>query len=307
MEEMLARVAALEKKIATDHCKKVFEISCNVALQRLESSEKDIKWRLERIVSLAARRCNDTIERNGVSSKLQCDEIKDLVSKLEKRLDSQSKGVANMEAGLKQLQHLESRLIQVIRRDQHDTIARLEELEESSTILAAATADIKACLEAKTSTILAKVTTDIEASLEAKVSKIMNEVTTDIDASLEAKVSTIMEKVSTSMAACLGTAKSKEMSGEAQKGSNAKPVPVRELPPPDLLSSSLRCPRGLRSSRIGDHALQMAFGRDILRRSREQQRGRASSVHEMIQAAQGEAYTRVVAARRSASLQPALS
>ena len=331
MEEMLARVAALEEKIDTDHFKKVFEISCNVALQRLETCEKDIKWRLNRVIDLANRRCNDTIERNGVASKLQRDEVKDLVKNLETRVDSQSKGVTKMEAGLKQLQDLESRLIQIIRQDQNDTTARLEELEKSSTILAAVTADIEACLE-------------------AKASKIMNKVTTDIEASLEAKVSTIMYEVSTGMGACLGTTKSKEMFGEAQKGSNAKPVPVRGLSPSDLRSSSLRCPRGSRSSRSrrrkewsrltstgrrtnaehgasvtaeddapscsldrrlqteasGDtnHALQMALGRDILRRNREQHRGRASSVHEMIQAAQGEAYSRVVAARRSASLQP---
>ena len=327
MEEMLARVAALEEKIATDHCKKVFEISCNVALQRLETREKEIKWRMERVIELASRRCNDTIERNGIASKMQRDEVKDLVKKLETRVDSQTKGVTNMEAGLKQLQDLESRLIQIIRQDQNDTTARLEELEKSSTILAAVTADIEACLE-------------------AKASKIMNKVTTDIEASLEAKVSTIMDELSTGMGACLGTTKSKEMFGEAQKGSNAKPVPVRG----HLRSSSLRCPRGSRSSRSrrrkewsrltstsrrtnaehgasvtaeddasscsldrrlqteasGDtnHALQMALGQDILRRSREQHRGRASSVHEMIQAAQGEAYSRVVAARRSASLQP---
>ena len=52
------------------------------------------------------------------------------------------------------------------------------------------------------------------------------------------------------------------------------------------------------------HTRQIAFGRDILRRSRDEPRGRASSVHEMIRAAQGDAYVRVVAARRSASLQP---
>ena len=331
MEEMLARVAALEEKIATDHFKKVVEISCNVALQRLETCGKEIKWRMERIVNLASRRCNDTIERNGIASKMQRDEVKDLVKKLETRVDSQTKGVTNMEAGLKQLQDLESRLIQIIRQDQNDTTARLEELEKSSTILAAVTADVEACLE-------------------AKASEIMNKVTTDIEASLEAKVSAIRDELSTGMGACLGTTKSKEMFGEAQKGSNAKPVPVRGLSPPDVRSSSLSCRRGSRSSRSrrrkewsrltstsrrtnaehgasvtaeddasscsldrrlqteasGDtnHALQMALGQDILRRSREQHRGRASSVHEMIQAAQGEAYSRVVAARRSASLQP---
>jgi hypothetical protein len=377
MEEMLARVAALEEKIATDHCKKVFEISCNVALQRLITCEKEIKWRLERVIDLASRRCNDTITRNGVVSKMQRDEVKDLVSKLETRVDSQTKGVANMEAGLKQLQDLESKLIQIIRQDQNDTTARLEELEKSSTILAAVTADIEACLE-------------------AKASEIMNKVTTDIEASLEAKVSAIRDELSTGMRACLGTTKSKEMFGEAQKGNNgnnggnddgdddgddnsddnedddgdgdddhnADETPgdndndgdddggdgddednadVRGLSPLVLRSSSLRCPRGSRSPRstsrrtnaehgasvtaeddasscsldrrlqsrpratsTGDtnHAHQMALGQDILRRSREQHRGRASSLHEMIQAAQGEAYSRVVAARRSASLQP---
>ena len=93
MEEMLARVAALEEKIATDHFKKVFEISCNVTLQRLETCEKEIKWRMERIVNLASRRCNDTIERNGIASKMQRGEVKDLVMKLETRVDSQTKGV----------------------------------------------------------------------------------------------------------------------------------------------------------------------------------------------------------------------
>ena len=187
MEEMLARVAALEEKIATDHFKKVFEISCNVALQRLETCEKEIKWRMERIVNLASRRCNDTIERNGVASKLQRDEVKDLVSKLEKRVDSQNKGVANMEAGLKQLQQLESRLVEIIRQDQTDTIARLEELEKSSKILATVKADIEACLEAKASKILAKVTADIAAGLEAKASTILAKVSADMGAGLEAK------------------------------------------------------------------------------------------------------------------------
>ena len=79
---------------------------------------------------MASRRCNDTIERNGVASKMQRDEVKDLVSKLEKRVDSQNKGVANMEAGLKQLQQLESKLIAIIRQDQKDTIARLEKVEK---------------------------------------------------------------------------------------------------------------------------------------------------------------------------------
>jgi hypothetical protein len=380
MEEMLARVAALEQKIATDHCKKVFEISCNVALQRLITCEKEIKWRLERVIDLASRRCNDTITRNGVVSKMQRDEVKDLVSKLETRVDSQTKGVANMEAGLKQLQDLESKLIQIIRQDQNDTTARLEELEKSSTILAAVTADIEACLE-------------------AKASEIMNKVTTDIEASLEAKVSAIRDELSTGMRACLGTTKSKEMFGEAQKGNNgnnggnddgdddgddnsddnedddgdgdddhnADETPgdndndgdddggdgddednadVRGPSPLVLRSSSLRCPRGSRSrsssrrtnaehgasvtaeddasscsqyrrlqsrsraTSTGDtnHAHQMALGQAILRRSRDEMipphRGRASSVREMIHAAQGEAYSRVVAARRPASLQP---
>ena len=303
---MLARVAALEKKIATDQCKKVLEISCNVALQRLITCEKEIKLRLERVIDLASRRCNDTINRNGVASKMQRDEVKDLVRKLETRVDSQTKGVTNMEAGLKQLQDLESKLIQIIRQDQNDTIARLEELEKSSTMLAAVTADIEACLEAKASKIIHKVTTDILNGANG-------------------------------MGACLGTTKSKEMFGEAQKGrvdNPLRPVPVRELSPSDSWSSPLRCSHGSRKSRSrgrnewtvtaedhapscslerrlqtedsGDtnHDVQMALGRDILRRSREEHRGRASSVHEMIQAAQGEAYSRVVAARRSASLQP---
>ena len=70
MEEILARVAALEKKIATDHFKKVLDISCNVALQRLEDSEKESKWRLQRLIDSATRPCNDTIERNGIASKM---------------------------------------------------------------------------------------------------------------------------------------------------------------------------------------------------------------------------------------------
>ena len=361
MEEILARVAAVEQKIGTDHFKKVLDISCNVALQRLEGREEECKCRLQHLVASANRQQNETIRRNGVDSKMQRDEVKALVSKLEKRCDKQNKGMANMEAGLKQLQLLESRLIELIRQDQQDTITRLEELEKSSKLLATVTADIEAGLDAKASKIMAKVAADMETGLEAKSKDMCGE---------EQK---IMAKIAADMEAGLG-AKSTEMFGEEHKGSNAKLVPVRGLPLTDLLSSSPRCPRdlgkigvdsgilcgrkgrgltgGVRGQDIsrlasvsralsvdppflsfscrsrasvtaqgasscsldgrlqtetsGDvnHAQQMAFGRDILRRSRDEHRGRASSVHDMIRAAQGEAYIRSVSARRSASLKP---
>ena len=405
MEDILARVAALEKKIATDQFKKVIEVSCNVALHRLEVYETDSRFRMDRTIDIAARRCNDTIQRNGYASRVQRDEVKALCSNLERRLDTQSKGMANMEAGLKQLQQLESGLIKLIRKDQEDTSARLEELEKSSKILVTVAGDVEACLEAKASKILAKATADMAAGLEAKTCMILAKVTADMAAGLRAK--------------------SRDMSGKEQKGNNAKPAPVRGLPLLDLLSSppcyigafsssvtepsvgaafaeveertglvqaqdgtTARgmnvgpCPKasGRRGGRNGqgqaggvrgqdisrltsagrassvdpplsqvdslllcfsgpsgptnaehgapvtaqgdafscslggwlqaeatrdiNHAQQMAFGRDILRRSRDEHRGRASSVHEMIRAAQGEAYTRSVSAGRSASQQP---
>ena len=107
-------------------------------------------------------------------------------------------------------------------------------------------------------------------------------------------------------------AKLKEMFGEEQKDSNAKPVPVRGLPLTDPLSSSSNCPLGLgemdvnsdmdvdsgptnaehrasvttvvlparsrdrwlQTEASGDINLaqQMAFGRDILRRTQDTHR-----------------------------------
>ena len=98
MEEILARVAAVEQKIGTDHFKKVLDISCNVALQRLEGREEECKCRLQHLVASANRQQNETIRRNGVDSKMQRDEVKALVSKLEKRLKQQNKGMTYVEA-----------------------------------------------------------------------------------------------------------------------------------------------------------------------------------------------------------------
>ena len=51
------------------------------------------------LVSKLEKRCdtqNDIIQRNGVASKMQCDEVKALVSNLKNRLDAQSKSMADM-------------------------------------------------------------------------------------------------------------------------------------------------------------------------------------------------------------------
>ena len=569
MDGILARVASLEKKTHPDYVKKVLEISCNVALQRLDEFVKVSKYTLQCVGNNCSEKCNATIVRNALESKKQRNEVKDLVSKLEKRLETQNEGMANMEACLKQMEELEARLVETIRQDQEDTVARLVELEKSfqnlttvaadieegleenashfqakvtadieaalgtkaATILSKVTADTAAALDLKASMILekvtadmaagleekaslildkvtadlaadpgaksnvarlvelekssknlttvaadieeglgeiashfqAKVTADIEAGLEAKAatilskvtadtaagldlkasmildkvtadtaagldlkaSMILDKVTADMAAGLEVKASLILGKVTADMAADLG-AKSKEMPGEDQAANNAQRVANRGLPLVDLLSSPPRCiaafapsvvaqsvyvavlggegrteleqsqdaaiARGIdvgphpQASRIrggrngqgplpgrvqgqyiprltsagrassvhpplsqvdsvlswlsgpsgptiaehgepvtgqGDnsscspggrshaqatadikHAQQMAFGREVLRRSREEHRGRASSVHEMIRAAQGDAYVRSVSARRSASHQP---
>ena len=100
MEDVISRLAEVEKKVSGERFRKTCSISTDVALTRLASAEKDQTARLEYILQKAKLQMIDTISKNGRASKGQRDEVKDTVSNLDGRLVKHGAVLSEMEAGL---------------------------------------------------------------------------------------------------------------------------------------------------------------------------------------------------------------
>ena len=92
----MARAVALQATVSTDGFKTGMDLCCNAALKRLEDLEAKSKNNVDRIVESADRRQNETIRRNGVSSKEQRLRVEDLVSICEARVHKQNKVMNKM-------------------------------------------------------------------------------------------------------------------------------------------------------------------------------------------------------------------
>ena len=149
MDVLLARVAELEKKMSAEHFKTIMAVSTNVALARFENKEKEAVARVERIITISKTDMNEVIRNNGVASKQQRFDVQFLVEDLEKRVRQQSREAASMQAGLKQMKDLEAKLIEMIGQDHKDSNARIDELETGWKLLEVGQAAIHAKLRAQ--------------------------------------------------------------------------------------------------------------------------------------------------------------
>ena len=108
-----------------------------VSLAKLTMSHKEQAARLEVTVTNAKNQMNDIIYKNGCASKNQRKAVTDTVDQLNERLGNHELILASMEAGLKQMEALEGRLVETIRSDMEDFEVRLGILEDSSAMLRA--------------------------------------------------------------------------------------------------------------------------------------------------------------------------
>lgn len=131
LDDVMDRLAKIELRMVDDHFRKICRVTVDVALAKLETSNREQVERLGGIVYSAQSKMNSTIYKNGLASKEQRQAVSDQVVKLTKRLANHEITLARMESGLKQIELFEERLISVIRTDKEDFELRWGILEDS--------------------------------------------------------------------------------------------------------------------------------------------------------------------------------
>ena len=94
--------------------KKVCNVAVNVALAKLETTNEEQAPRLETLIYDAQSKMDGTIYKNGVASRLQREKVTETVWHLNKRLANHERVLSRMESGLRQMEELEERLIEII-------------------------------------------------------------------------------------------------------------------------------------------------------------------------------------------------
>ena len=76
MDDVLIRLAEVEKKVSGERSRRICKINVNISLAKLTSSEKEQTTRLETIIHKAKTQMDDIIFKNGRAPKEQRDSIK---------------------------------------------------------------------------------------------------------------------------------------------------------------------------------------------------------------------------------------
>ena len=174
MNAIFARPSKVEDRAEGDRFKKLAAVTMEVSLAKLTLSHKEQAARLETTVTNAKNQMNDIIYKNGCASKDQRKAVTDKVDQLTERLANHELILASMEAGLKQMEALEERLVETTRSDKEDFEVRLGILEDSSAMLRAHWASMEQIhtLTRGKELALSKVVRQVQASHGARLNNV---------------------------------------------------------------------------------------------------------------------------------------
>ena len=130
------RVIALENNTDGRHIRKLIDVATVVSLMRVEDKIKEGEGRVQLMIKAASEQMNGTIRKNGNELKRKGDEVKVLVTLVEKRVGELSKDSAKIQKAVEavqtaidELELLENKLIDMINQPDPDTDSRISKLE----------------------------------------------------------------------------------------------------------------------------------------------------------------------------------
>ena len=136
IEELKRKVSILEQHDNGKSIRQLIDIATKVSMMKLDDKIHEATEKLQSMHDSSQTQMNNTIFKNGLSSKDQRDEIKLLVARLEKRVGELTKDSSKMQKttdsvhkAMKELELLESKIIGMVNNPDPITESRIKQLE----------------------------------------------------------------------------------------------------------------------------------------------------------------------------------
>ena len=136
LENLKARVLILEDNNSVKRIRQMIDVATTVSLMRLEDKIQDGEVRLQELHKASYDHMNSTITKNGKKSREQRDEVKLLVTRLEKRVTELAKDSSKIQkastavqTAMDELELLETKIVDMINQPDTGTDSRIKQLE----------------------------------------------------------------------------------------------------------------------------------------------------------------------------------